>query len=130
VSISSLPIPPGKLAISVLLGDPQRVAGFVKPGSSVAIFLTLPNASGDRVTRTVLPKSLVIAVGPTTALAAPSGEGNTEDVPSAILTLGLTQRDAQKVILAQDLGDLYLGLLTARSRVTGRPVATAANLFA
>src|SRR3954453_365935 len=33
---SILPIPPGKLAVSIQLGDPARVAGFVSPGAEVA----------------------------------------------------------------------------------------------
>ena len=36
---SALPIKEGDLAISVNLSDPARVAGFVNPGSEVAIFL-------------------------------------------------------------------------------------------
>ena len=37
---SALQIPDDKIAISVNLTDPSRVAGFVNPGSEVAIFLT------------------------------------------------------------------------------------------
>ena len=37
----ALPIPSGKVAMSVQLGDPQRVAGFVKPGSEIAVFVTI-----------------------------------------------------------------------------------------
>ena len=41
---SPLGIPANKMAISINLTDPDRVAGFVNPGSEVAIFVT-----GDRV---------------------------------------------------------------------------------
>ena len=37
---SGLTIPKGKIAISVNLTDPSRVAGFVNPGDKVAIFMT------------------------------------------------------------------------------------------
>ncbi len=37
---SPLGIPKGKMAMSVNLTDPDRVAGFVNPGSDVAIFVT------------------------------------------------------------------------------------------
>src|SRR3954454_16881515 len=37
---NGLAIPKGKIAISVNLSDPARVAGFVNPGAKVAIFLT------------------------------------------------------------------------------------------
>ena len=53
---NGLAIPKGKIAISINLSDPSRVAGFVNPGDKVAIFLTqggsarllLPNVTGDR----------------------------------------------------------------------------------
>ena len=37
---NGLTIPKGKIAISINLTDPARVAGFVNPGDKVAIFLT------------------------------------------------------------------------------------------
>ena len=37
-----LTLPEGKVAVAITLGDPQRVAGFVNPGSEVAIFRTGP----------------------------------------------------------------------------------------
>ena len=46
---ASLPIPKGNMAISVNLTDTARVAGFVNPGSEVAIFLS---GSGSPPTRT------------------------------------------------------------------------------
>ena len=46
----TLTIPADKLAISVELTDPARVAGFVNPGSQVAIF-----ASGPGATRPTAP---------------------------------------------------------------------------
>src|SRR4051812_9770878 len=39
-SSNGLAIPKGKIAISVNLSDPARVAGFVVPGDKVAIFMT------------------------------------------------------------------------------------------
>ena len=54
---SALPIPDDKMAISVNLTDPSRVAGFVDPGSEVAIFVTgTDDASGLAYTRMLLPR--------------------------------------------------------------------------
>ena len=64
VASSALQIPDDKIAISVNLTDPARVAGFVNPGSEVAIFVsgTLEGVtpageavSGGSITRLLLP---------------------------------------------------------------------------
>src|SRR3954465_14663154 len=124
-STSALPIPADKIAISVQLNDPARVAGFVQPGSNVAIFLTADSTGANGLgnfTRMLLPKVQVVAVGPTTTTSQTShdsqtGQTNTEQISRAILTLAVTQKDAQKIIFAQSSGTLYFGLLTASSKV-------------
>lgn len=135
-SSSALPIPANDLAMSVQLDDPARVAGFVEPGSSVAVFATL-NSQGSgnsQQTRLLLPRVTVVAVGPTTTTAQTStnvrtGQSNTEQISRAILTLALTQQDAQRVIYAQQQGRLYFGLLTSNSKVAPGPGTDAHNLF-
>ena len=63
----TLTMPTGKFAISVNLSDTGRVAGFVSPGSEVALFLNGPTGdSGEEGTRVLLPEVQVIAVGQTT----------------------------------------------------------------
>ena len=128
-----LPIPAGKLAISVQLGDPARVAGFVTPGSEVAVFVTMNAAPtgqqpADR-TATLLPRATVIAVGPSTAQPATNGAANPEALPRAIMTLALSQADAQKIIFAATKGQLYFGLLDKSSRTSKGGGATLSNLF-
>ena len=54
-STSALNVPKDQIAISVQLGDPNRVAGFVEPGSEVAVFASLDDASGASSTRVLLP---------------------------------------------------------------------------
>lgn len=132
----SLPIPPGKIATSVQLGDPQRVAGFVKPGSDVAVFVTVNGATAQRgsaptdLTRLLLPRLTVLAVGPT-AMSKPADEDqqNLEELPTAILTLAVDQLQAQKLIYASTKGSLYFALLTADSKVAPAPPVGLANLF-
>src|ERR1700710_2672076 len=58
---NGLPIPTGKIAISIHLSAPSRVAGFVTRADKVAIFLT--NADGPRL---LLPNIQVIGAGTTT----------------------------------------------------------------
>src|SRR5438067_5699430 len=41
-----IPLPKGEMAVTISLGDPQRVGGFVKPGSDIAIFDTYNTLAG------------------------------------------------------------------------------------
>jgi pilus assembly protein CpaB len=134
---SALPIPKDDMAISVQLTDPARVAGFVEPGSSVSVFATVNPASGGATTQTtrlLLPRVQVIAVGPTTTTSqtttnTQTGQTNTEQISRAILTLALSQQQAQQVIFAQQQGQLYFGLRTANSKVASGKGTDAHNLF-
>src|SRR5688572_26134317 len=63
---SGLNLPKGMIAISVSLTDTSRVAGFINPGSSVAIFLNGTDPGGQQYTRLLLNDVLVAAVGSTT----------------------------------------------------------------
>lgn len=136
-STSALPIPKDNIAISVQLNDPARVAGFVEPGGNVAIFVTMNPQSGANTTvqtRMLLPRATVIAVGPTTTTSQTTtnqqtGQTNTEQISRAILTLALSQKEAQKVIFAQGQGQLYFGLLTSDSKVAPGAGTDAHNLF-
>jgi pilus assembly protein CpaB len=128
---SALTIPTGKIAVSVQLGDPQRVAGFVQPGSEVAIFFTFKVGSAAALTRLLLPRVTVIAVGPTSLRPATTGQGNKEPVPTAILTLAVEQRQGEKLIFAASAGGgLYFGLLTKDSKVAPGPPLDERTLFA
>jgi len=134
----------GQLATSVQLSDPARVAGFVKPGSEVVIFVTLTAAASsgeeeggsstpEAFTRVLLPRVPVVAVGNSTVVSQtvtdPSGQQTTEEIPAAILTLGVTQDQALQIVHAQSQGELYFGLLDENSQTqTGDPVDNN-NLF-
>jgi pilus assembly protein CpaB len=135
---SNLAIPKGMMAISVNLTDPDRVAGNIQNGSEVAIFVTgtLTPAAGagpaaggtdTQATRLLLPKVTVLNVGspqpPTTSTKTDpaSGEQTTEQLPRTLLTLAVTQEEAQKVIVASKALDLTFGLLTSNSEVKPDP---------
>ena len=139
-----LTLPEGKIAVAITLGDPRRVAGFVNPGSEVAIFRTgiAPAPVGEeevaaaegsgQVTSVLLERVQVIAVGPTTISSTTTTDGqttNTEAIPTAILTLALDQEQAQKVILSTTDGQMYFALLDENSKVDPNlPATTTADL--
>jgi pilus assembly protein CpaB len=122
-----LNIPKGDIAISVDVASDSNVAGYVSPGSQVIVFVTAKlndkNANptdGDDlyVNRTVVPRAEVLATSaaPTTAVTGTSGDTSTS-TDTTVVTLALSQADAQRVILQQQIGQLYLGLLSANSKV-------------
>jgi pilus assembly protein CpaB len=146
-------IPKDKIALSVELGDPQRVAGFVVPGSEVAIFATVDKKSAsatatatqtsetsatvdveaevdDSYTRLLLPRTSVIAVGPTTL--RPAGDKVEEDedaVAKAVLTVAVTQQEAERLVHGVQNGQLYLGLLSTASKTGAGTGVTNTSLF-
>ena len=141
----NLVIPKDKIAMSVELGDPQRVAGFVVPGSEVAIFVTIanvaqgtdpssPDAGGpqdETVTRLLLPRTSVIAVGPSTLRPTqpeeqPAGE---DAVAKAVLTVAVTQAEAERLVHATQGGTLYMGLLSTTSKTAPAAGTTNSTLF-
>jgi pilus assembly protein CpaB len=135
----TLPIPIGNIAVSFQFTDPARVAGFVKPGSDVVVFLTIADQGQQEATRVLLPKALVIGVGPTTAAPQPADgaedgissedAANEEQIPRALLTLALTDKEAAKLVYGSQHGTLYLGLLNDKSKVTQELSVSPQNLF-
>lgn len=109
---TALSIPdPGTIAMSVSIGAPARVNGFVVPGSHVTVFVTVKGA-----TTVLLPDAKVIAVGSRTLV--PSSGQNASGAQSDIVTFGLSQSDAMKLIAAQTTGSLYLALLNSDTSST------------
>jgi len=124
---AALPLPAGKLAVSLQLDDPARVAGFVEPGSNVVVFLTSDAAAGPEVTRVLLSKVPVIAAGATTLVESSDGE---EGLTKALLTVAVDQKDAQKLVYAQEHGRITFGLLNEESEINpSEPGTGAQNLF-
>lgn len=132
---SALPfVDEGKIAMSVNLTDPSRVAGFVNPGSDVAIFLTGTNeADGKGYSRLLLDRVTVLAVGNTTPVSTTttdeSGASTTEQLPRTLITISVDQRQMEKVLFAQSNGELAFGLLTESSVVSAAAPMTFAELW-
>lgn len=148
-----LPIPNGKMAVSVALEDPQRVGGYVQPGSEIAIFDTYntllfnnPNVpAGDglqdghgynRATQLLLPRVSVLAVGQQVAKPqnihrtqdGDNGQGTTQSTV-VIVTVAVTQQEAEKLVQGIQTGHLYLGLLNSSSNVKPGNGVDNTNLF-
>jgi len=136
-----LEIGPQEMAITIPLEDPNRVARFVEPGDLVAVFLTRQStgtdgaaaeggtaATGVATTQLLLPEVRVIGVGSRTA----PDTVQADDVSLALVTVSVLQADAERLILAQTQGSLYLGLLTEgsdESAVTRSGGTTSGSLF-
>lgn len=125
---SGLPLPDGKMAVTVQTGAPEQVAGYVRPGSQVAIFLTYAMVDRDgketkiKRTRLLLAKVEVLAIGrytpprdTTDGTKATAGASN----GTLMVTLAVDQKEAERLVLGLNTGSLYLGLLT--DTVTVKP---------
>lgn len=131
---TALTIPKGKMAVSVNLTDPARVAGFVNPGDKVSVFMQGTGlGSAGPFSRMLLPEVEVIAVGTTTVVSTTTtdktGAQTTEQLPRTLLTLALDQSESEKVLFASTNGELALGLLNADSKARPDRGVSGQNLF-
>jgi len=139
-----LAIPEGKVAVTVQVGIPQQVAGYVRPGSQIAIFDTYNtgnNASSTtntaKTTRVLLPRVEVIATGAfftdgSTSSDQQSGEvgtGQRAGGQTMVVTVAVTQPEAERLIQATATGALYFALLTDSSDVKPGPGVTNLTMF-
>ena len=125
-------VPKGYLAASYSFGDTARVAGFLTPGSEVAVFLTSPAASDDQqpTTRMLLPSVKILAVGPSTITPpVDPAQANPEAPPRATMTIAVTQKQLETLVFAQTQGELYLGLLGEGTKAEPDNGVNADNLF-
>jgi len=134
-----LAIPGGKIAVTVNFCLPEAVAGAVQAGSQVAVFDTVviggtgqvtaqPGCAGSHQqptgsivkTRLVLPRAQVVSVGVSAAgLASPaasSGSASSATSSGMLVTLAVSQADAERLIQLTVTGLPYLALLTTSSR--------------
>jgi len=134
-----LAIPEGKIAISVEATMAAQVAGYVRPGSQVAVFASYhfvadgknttrvlgSSGEGPGGTSVLLSKVEVIAVGPygegaTTVTPLDNGNaGNNDTEASAavLVTVAVTTEEAAKLIHAANADAIYLALVNDSSDV-------------
>ncbi len=130
---ANLTIPKGMLAISVNLTDPGRVAGFVNPGDNVAVFMNATGAGVGAFSRLLVNSVEVIGVGTTSVVSTTttdsSGQQTTDQLPRTLLTLAVTQKNAEKILFAAQNGELAVGLLNKDSQVAPSGGVNNQNLF-
>lgn len=128
-------VPEKMMAVSLKLAAEEEVGGFVRPGSQIAVFATFniidepyKKAAGspNSMTKLLLPRVEVLAVGAygeDGVTSAQQQEGEVEETGKVTLlvTVAVTQADAEKVIHALRIGELYLSLLTDTSEARVGP---------
>jgi pilus assembly protein CpaB len=103
-SIAAL-LPAGMRATSVRINDVSGVAGFIQPNDSVDVLITRTMADrGNQVTDVLLQNARVLAIGQN----AKGAEG--KPISAKTATLLVDQVGAQKLALAQQVGDISLVL--------------------
>lgn len=131
----SSPVPDGKVAVTVNLADPQRIAPLLTPGAHLVIYDTFntrsPKAAapssdgghlrddppGVRATRILLGDVQVIAVGNAVVQSSPTPTPTptaTADgaaaAPGALVTVAVTPAQALVLVHGAQTGTLYGGL--------------------
>jgi len=107
---------PTKRAVAVRLSDVAGVGGFVLPGDVVDVLVTRtpmnPNGNGQQITDVLLQKVRVIAID--------QDASDSTDKPAIgkTATLEVAQVDAQKLALAQQVGQLSLALVNPASEAS------------
>ena len=114
--LEAIAVPTNELAVTLELGDPQRVGDFLKPGSRIAVFNTIEEP--NRQTRLLLFDVAVLAVGSSTTTQ--DVEQQEDIAPTALVTVSVTPRNAERLIHAVQTGSPYLALIgeTTRSVLT------------
>ena len=99
-------IPPGMRAMSVKVNEVIGVAGFVVPGTKVDLLVTI-RRNEDSMTRTVVSNVQVLTAG-TKYDQEKARDG--EPIESTVVTLMVSPRDAERITLAQEQGQIMLAL--------------------
>jgi pilus assembly protein CpaB len=124
-----LAIPEKMLAVSLKMEVEEEVGGFIRPGSQVAVFGTFKVADkafkdltgeDNQRTQLLLPRTEVLAVGAYGEDGVTSNqpeEGESRGEVTLIVTVSVIQADAERLIHATRIGELYAALLSDSSEV-------------
>jgi pilus assembly protein CpaB len=117
-------LPPGKRAIAINIDQQgaSTAGGFIRPGDHVDVIDTYKDNAAARagvdstVSETILRDIKVLAIGQN---IQQQGDERIEAGPNA--TLELTPAQAEKILLAQRVGQLYLSLRSMADTSTSEP---------
>lgn len=129
-----LPIPEGKHAISINVGQPQGVGGFVQPGDKISLIVQA-NRTVGRTTgpfaQYLIQNIDVLAVGTRVVATTVTPEGQQAQEPTAccLFTLALTPAQSEQLVFASLNGQLYFTLLPEKAPTVRTPGRSIANLF-
>ncbi len=126
---AGLEIPPGANAVSINLPIPQGVARYVRTGDIVNVFVTMKNNPDPRapiITKLLLSNVQVLSNRSASALGKQAGAESTGEV---LLTMALTQSDAEKLIYAKENGSLWFGLVRSGDRPASTSGQTATTVL-
>lgn len=143
-----LAIPEGLMAVSFEATMAEQVAGYVRPGSQVAVFVSYglsadgkervigTDGNGVRATSVLLPRVEVIAVGAygqgvttTTPIDGDREDSGGQTRTSVLVTVAVNAVDAAKIIQAAQADALYLALLNDSSQVKTGDGVDSRSLF-
>ena len=111
-------LPEGMRAMAVRVDDVVGVAGFIHPGDSVDVIVTMAASGSQPMSKIVLQDIRVLAVG---AQVAKKDERPDKNMPTTVATLLVDSEQSEKLALASTNGKI---LLTLRSSVDGGQIAT------
>ena len=121
-----LGIPNGYQALTLPLESPRLAGGAIQQGDHVTLYGTLTNVASERgnapaATVTLVPDVEVLEV---------TTQEVTDDTArtTAMITLALEAKDAQKVVFAQEQGSVWMTLLPPNEKGTDSGTTTAAEL--
>ena len=99
-------IPPGMRALAVRVNDVISVAGYTVPGTRVDVLVTLSRGE-QSLSRAVVSNVQVLTAG-TFRDSEQAKDG--KPISSTVVTLMVTPDDAERIVLAQNLGSIMLVL--------------------
>jgi pilus assembly protein CpaB len=108
---------PGKRAVTVRVDDVRGVAGFIQPGDRVDVVLIRTGAESktdESYSDVILQSAKVLAIDQIT------GERTDRPTIAKAVTLEVSEEDAQKILLATNIGHLSL-ILRQPGEASGRP---------
>lgn len=114
-------------AVTIRVNDIAGVAGFVQPGDFVDVFLTYSDKPSDAAPSQGTKPGIVVLLQSVRVLAVDQvTERKAQTAPPKAVTLEVTTEDAQKLILAANVGQLSLALKRIDdAKGPARPVSAA-----